>query len=143
MSTLDSRIRVLDRSDGKLLKAVGGSTGAAAKDEREEEPEYRNTEMRMRAVFAEGDAVVLSGSEGTAKQQAHVFAWDVVSGDVVACLPAGEGVRAVGCVAWNERGGCWAGGCSDGISFSCSFFLFTRPFFFIASCFGQHTDYEL
>ncbi|PKY03850.1 WD domain protein [Aspergillus campestris IBT 28561] len=114
VSTLDSRIRVLDRSDGKLLKAVGGRTGATKEEEGGEEPEYRNTEMRMRTVFAQGDAVVLSGSEGTAKQQAHVFAWDVVSGEVVACLPAGEGVKAVGCVAWNERGGCWAGGCSDG-----------------------------
>ncbi|PLB42315.1 WD40 repeat domain-containing protein [Aspergillus candidus] len=97
VSTLDSRIRVLDRSDGKLLKAVGGRTGATKE---EEEPEYRNTEMRMRTVFAQGDAVVLSGSEGTAKQQAHVFAWDVVSGEVVACLPAGEGVKAVGW--WRE-----------------------------------------
>ncbi|PKX96599.1 WD40 repeat domain-containing protein [Aspergillus novofumigatus IBT 16806] len=102
VSTLDSRIRMLDRADGKLLKAFGGeegleqsTTGASAA--------YRNSELRIRSVFAKGDAVVLSGSESTEgdpSPQAHVFAWDVL-------------MKVVSCVAWNEKGGCWAGGCSD------------------------------
>ncbi|KAB8076053.1 WD40-repeat-containing domain protein [Aspergillus leporis] len=110
-STLDSRIRLLDRADGKLLRAFGNEEKTAGKTE------YRNVELRIRSVFAKGDAVVLGGSEtekGTQGTQACVFAWDVVSGEVVACVPAGEGVRVVSCVAWNEKGGCWAGGCSDG-----------------------------
>ncbi|KAF4208467.1 hypothetical protein CNMCM6805_007931 [Aspergillus fumigatiaffinis] len=115
VSTLDSRIRMLDRADGKLLKAFGGeegiepsTTGARAT--------YRNSELRIRSVFAKGDAVVLSGSEsekGDRSPQAYVFAWDVLSGEVIATVPAGDGVKVVSCVAWNEKGGCWAGGCSD------------------------------
>ena len=103
-STLDGRIRMLDRADGTLLKAFGGGVG------------YQNKEMRIRSVFACGDAVVMSGSEGHGGQ-AHVFAWDVLSGEVVGVVEAGEGVKVVSCVAWNEKwgdGGCWAGGCSDG-----------------------------
>ncbi|EAU30425.1 predicted protein [Aspergillus terreus NIH2624] len=79
---------------------------------------YRNSELRVRSVFAQGDAVVLSGSEADKESgydDAAVFAWDVLSGEVVGCVSAGEGVRVVSCVAWNEKGGCWAGGCSDGI----------------------------
>ncbi|RHZ54670.1 WD40 repeat domain-containing protein [Aspergillus thermomutatus] len=116
VSTLDSRIRMLDRADGKLLKAFGGeegleqsTAGATAM--------YRNSELRIRSVFAKGDAVVLSGSEleeGHRSPQAHVFAWDVLSGEIIATVPAGDGVKVVSCVAWNEKGGCWAGGCSDG-----------------------------
>ncbi|GFF25560.1 WD repeat domain-containing protein 83 [Aspergillus lentulus] len=116
VSTLDSRIRMLDQADGKLLKAFGGEeglelgpTGARVA--------YRNSELRIRSVFAKGDAVVLSGSEsekGDPSLQAHVFAWDVLSGEIIATVPAGGGVKVVSCVAWNEKGGCWAGGCSDG-----------------------------
>ncbi|RAL09200.1 WD40 repeat domain-containing protein [Aspergillus homomorphus CBS 101889] len=121
-STLDGRIRMLDRSDGKLLQAFGG-------DEKEKVKEsftlgrsplaYRNSELRIRSVFAKADAVVLSGSEAekggdSTTAQAAVFAWDVLSGEVLAAVPAGEGVKAVSAVAWNEKGGCWAGGCSDG-----------------------------
>lgn len=98
VSSLDSKIRMLDREDGKLLKSFGGD-GA---------PGYKNTELRIRSVFAKADSVVLSGSEGP-----KVFAWDVLSGEVVACLDVG-GVKAVSCVAWNEKEKCWAGGCSDG-----------------------------
>lgn len=118
VSTLDSRIRMLDQADGKLLKAFGGEeglelgpTGARVA--------YRNSELRIRSVFAKGDAVVLSGSEsdkGDPSPQAHVFAWDVLSGEIIATVPAGGGVKVVSCVAWNEKGGCWAGGCSDGMS---------------------------
>ncbi|KAL4890152.1 WD domain protein [Aspergillus ambiguus] len=119
-STLDGRIRMLDRADGKLLKAFGmddaaggGGVGLGAGRRRR----YRNSELRVRSVFAQGDAVVLSGSEADKEvgdEGAAVFAWDVLSGEIVACVPAGDRVRVVSCVAWNEKGGCWAGGCSDG-----------------------------
>ena len=135
-STLDGRIRLLDRADGSLLKAFGGGGGNEEGGGGGGEgsytpkgkggksiPKYRNTEMRIRSVFAKGDAVVLSGSEGviagggddSISRQAHVFAWDVLSGEVIARVAAGEGVKVVSCVAWNEKGGCWAGGCSDGM----------------------------
>jgi mitogen-activated protein kinase organizer 1 len=107
---------MLDRTDGKLLKAFGGEDQAG-------EPggsRYLNKSLRIRSVFAKADAVVLSGSEAAdmdSKQrtsQASVFAWDVLSGDVIATIPAGEGVKVVSCVSWNETGGCWASACADG-----------------------------
>ena len=102
---------MLDQSNGQLLKAFGAS-------DKDTGPSYRNEELRVRSVFAKGDAVVLSGSEASpgsrAQMQAYMFAWDVLSGEVVAAVPAGMGVKAVSCVAWNEKRGQWAGGCSDG-----------------------------
>ncbi|EAW14797.1 WD40 repeat domain-containing protein [Aspergillus clavatus NRRL 1] len=114
ISTLDGRIRMLDRADGKLLQAFGGEEGYKSSPGN---AIYRNSELRIRSVFAKADAVVLSGSEaekGDRSAQAYVFAWDVLSGEVIASVPAGDGVKVVSCVAWNEKGGCWAGGCSDG-----------------------------
>ncbi|KAL4864182.1 hypothetical protein BDV12DRAFT_201348 [Aspergillus spectabilis] len=117
-STLDSRIRMLDRDDGKLLKAFGHEDSSKPPPlTRGKPPTYHNSELRIRSVFAKADAVVLSGSESDKDDlaaQAHMFAWDVLSGEVIAAIPAGEKVKAVSCVAWNEKGNCWAGGCSDG-----------------------------
>lgn len=119
-STLDSYIRMLDREDGKLLAAFGGprkkeEQAVQSAFSANRRPTYRNTELRIRSVFAQGDAVVLSGSEASKDDGggAAVFAWDVLSGDVVATVPMEEKVKVVSCVAWNEKGS-WAGGCSDG-----------------------------
>lgn len=122
-STLDNYIRVLDRRDGKLLAAFGGpgkkvdqSTQSVFAKPRHT---YRNTELRIRSVFARGDALVLSGSEAGKEDGglgAAVFAWDFLSGDLVATIPMGEKVKAVSCVAWSEAGS-WASGCSDGAYF--------------------------
>jgi mitogen-activated protein kinase organizer 1 len=120
ISSLDGRIRLLDRTDGRLLKAFGGEE-QVGKGPGSLEPKYRNKALRIRSVFAKADAVVLSGSEaadmeGTRKTsvQASVFAWDVLSGEIIATVSAGQGVKAVSCVAWNESAGCWAGACTDG-----------------------------
>ncbi|KAL4804913.1 WD40-repeat-containing domain protein [Aspergillus unguis] len=120
MSTLDSRIRILDRDDGKLLKAFGQGDSTQHSPSPFSRPApvaYCNTELRIRSVFAKAGAVVLSGSEADKhdrNSQAHTFAWDVLSGEIIASVPAGEKVKAVSCVAWNEKGKCWASGCSDG-----------------------------
>lgn len=147
-STLDGRIRMLDRSDGRLLQAFGKEKEIVG-GEREEKSSfmlgqpgslvYRNSELRIRSVFAKADAVVLSGGEAekvsgnsAAGGQAAVFAWDVLSGEIIAAVPAGPGVKAVSAVAWNEKGGCWAGGCSDGMfPFSVVQLFFCRLFYFI------------
>lgn len=117
VSTLDGYIRMLDRMDGKLLNAFGGEKGAPLGMARTRHV-YRNTELRVRSVFAQGDAVVLSGSEAAvgngAPSGAAAFAWDVLKGEVIATVPVGERVKAVSCVAWNEGAGNWAAGCSDG-----------------------------
>lgn len=115
VSSLDGKIRMLDRTDGKLLKAYGGETQEAKFGAK-----YVNKSLRIRSVFAKADAVVLSGSEAAdmdvkgKRSQAAVFAWDVLSGDVIATMPAGEGVKVVSSVAWNEKAQCWAGACADG-----------------------------
>lgn len=115
VSTLDSRIRMLDRADGRLLKAFGGDGENDAGPQMTAKRRYRNDELRIRSVFAKGDGVVLSGSEADKDDmasQAGVFAWDVLSGEVVASV--NERVKAVSCVAWNEKEKCFTGGCSDG-----------------------------
>jgi mitogen-activated protein kinase organizer 1 len=113
VSCLDGWIRMVDRADGRVLKGFGGVGGGGRGS-----VEYINKELRIRSTFAKGESVVLSGSEGAEsaeeKGNASVFAWDVLTGDVVTTIRAGEAVKVVSCVAWNEKGGCWAGGCSDG-----------------------------
>lgn len=119
-SSLDGWIRMIDRDDGKILKAFGGgngngegSGGAGSK------AKYRNKELRIRSVFAQRDGTVLSGSEasdvdGKGTMEASIFAWDVLTGEVISTVRAGDGVKAVSSVAWNEAGRCWAASCSDG-----------------------------
>ncbi|KAJ5562962.1 hypothetical protein N7461_001723 [Penicillium sp. DV-2018c] len=116
VSTLDGYIRMLDRMDGKLLNAYGGEKEkpAAMMPPAKQKHVYRNSELRVRSVFAMKDAVVLSGSEG-GDGGAAAFAWDVLEGEVVAAVPVGEAVRALSCVAWNEGGNNWAAGGSDGV----------------------------
>ncbi|GAT27806.1 WD domain protein [Aspergillus luchuensis] len=136
-STTDGRIRMLDRSDGKLLKAFGGDDVSPSQGN--SNATYRKSDLRIRSIFAKADAIVLSGSaaddsgNGNGVTQASVFAWDVLSGEVVACVPAGPGVKAVSAVSWNEKGNCWAGGCSDGMSqlFQCLFSFVQPSFLFI------------
>ncbi|CAG7923119.1 unnamed protein product [Penicillium olsonii] len=110
VSTLDGYIRMLDRMDGKLLKAFGGPARPGMMISK---LQYRNKELRVRSVFAQGGAVVLSGGEA-GEAGAGAFAWDVIKGEAIAAVPVGEKVKAVSCVAWNEKGGNWAAGCSDG-----------------------------
>lgn len=126
VSTLDGYIRMLDRMDGKLLKAFGGPGDKGTRQPpitglSTPRHTYRNTELRIRSVFARGDAVVLSGSEAVqgdgARLGAAAFAWDVLSGKTMATMPMGSKVKAVSCVAWNEKRGCWASGCSDGMTY--------------------------
>ncbi|EER27656.1 hypothetical protein D8B26_006250 [Coccidioides posadasii str. Silveira] len=109
-SCLDGRIRIVDRADGSVLKAFGGESGGTGR-----QPAYKNTELRIRSTFAKGDGAVLSGSELSDQTPgAHVFAWDVLSGNVINVVPVGEDVKVVSCVAWNEKGKNWAAGCSNG-----------------------------
>lgn len=118
-STLDSYIRMLDRTNGKLLAAFGGPLKERDAFSHSEQSRhvYRNDELRIRSVFAKGDAVVLSGSEAPKNDEhglgAAVFAWDILSGETIATVPMGEKIKVVSCVAWNEQG-YWAAGCSDG-----------------------------
>lgn len=121
-SCLDGRIRMVDRANGAVLKSFGegvGTDGEVREQRRRRAgPAYVNKELRIRSSFARGDGMVFSGSErgedAGDDPEAYVFAWDVVTGDLVQAVPVGTGIKVISCVAWNERGSSWAGACSDG-----------------------------
>ncbi|KAL1645776.1 Septin spn4 [Diplodia intermedia] len=71
-STLDSTIRLMDRSNGRLLQSYKA-------------PEYVNTEYRIRSTLGLKDTVAIAGSE-----DGSILAWDVVSGTVQHRLQHGE-----------------------------------------------------
>ncbi|EON69369.1 hypothetical protein W97_08629 [Coniosporium apollinis CBS 100218] len=70
---LDSVVRLMDRADGKLLKAYKAPG------------EFVNDNYRVRSTLGLNDSVVVSGSE-----DGRVFVWDLLSGDVVKRLWHGE-----------------------------------------------------
>ncbi|KAL1632603.1 hypothetical protein SLS56_003502 [Neofusicoccum ribis] len=71
-STLDSTIRLMDKSNGKLLQSYKA-------------PEYVNTTYRIRSTLGLKDAVAIAGSE-----DGSILAWDVVQGTVLHHLRHGE-----------------------------------------------------
>ncbi|KAI5295087.1 hypothetical protein KEM52_002391 [Ascosphaera acerosa] len=121
-SCLDSKVRMLDRSNGAVLRGFGGSsspatiTGAVAAVP----VTYHNESLRIRSCWAVGDGVVISGGEGERSggeggaEEGRLFAWDVLSGDMIAAIGMGRGVKVVSSVAWSESARTWAAGCSDG-----------------------------
>lgn len=125
VSCLDGKIRMIDRADGRVLKGFGNDDDGGGgtldnQNERANRAKYMNKGLRIRSAFAKSDSVVFSGgetNEETSDVEGHVFAWDVLSGELITKVSAGVGVRVVSAVAWNERGGCWAGACSDGTLF--------------------------
>ncbi|KAI1924766.1 hypothetical protein LOZ64_000643 [Ophidiomyces ophidiicola] len=109
-SCLDGRIRMMDIADGSVLKSFGEGNMDSDK-----KPTYKNKELRIRSTFARGDSAVISGSEpGDQDTKAYIFAWDVLSGNSIGTIPAGNEKKVVSCVAWNEKGKNWAAGCSNG-----------------------------
>ncbi|OCK80603.1 WD40 repeat-like protein [Lepidopterella palustris CBS 459.81] len=65
VSSLDSTLRLMDKPDGKLLKAYKA-------------PEYTNTDYRIRSTLGLNDSVVVSGSES-----GLIFVWDLLEGTVL------------------------------------------------------------
>lgn len=102
---------MIDETDGSVLKSFGGDRGEADK-----QPTYTNKELRIRSTFAHADGAVFSGSERREQDtEAHIFAWDVLSGAVIGSVSVGD-VKVASCVAWNEKAKNWAAGCSNGTS---------------------------
>ena len=106
VSTLDSRLRLMDRGSGKCLQTF-------------RDAEFRNEAYRMRSTLAMGDAVAISGSE-----DGRVVVWDVLTGEVRERLwhkqHDGDGQHAngkrdvVSAVAWNPMRKQWASAGGDG-----------------------------
>lgn len=93
-STLDSTLRLMDRSSGKCLQTF--KDGA-----------FKNEAYRIRSTLAMADSVAVSGSE-----DGSIFVWDVLSGDLLHRLwqKEGGGSQAstttkkdvVAATAWNQ-----------------------------------------
>lgn len=105
VSTLDGRIRLLDRRDGTLLQSFGGGKDG-----------YVNQDLRLKACFGQGEAIVIAGSES----DGGVRAWDVVSAEKITELDIGENGKVVSVVSWRNNGkgaagdSVWASGGADG-----------------------------
>lgn len=93
VSTLDSHIRLMDRSGGKLLQTFRG---------------HKNTDYRLRSCFGRGEATVLAGSE-----DGLIYVWDVAQGTIIAKLAAHQGANA-SAIAWNNHKQQWASVGTDG-----------------------------
>ena len=105
VSSLDSTLRLLDRSNGKLLQSY-------------KHPDYTNTTYRIRSTLTAKDSVVLSGSE-----DGFIYSWDVVSGEMLQKVdhyaaqdPAStrNSKRVVSAVAQKKRDTEWASASGDG-----------------------------
>ena len=127
VSTLDSTLRLMDRSDGRMLRSYAAPG------------EFRNGEYRTRSALGGDDGYALSGSE-----DGYVYAWDVLSGEKVARVRhcEDEGVRtskkvvsAVAC----RKGGSWASAGGDGkfadlhVGFWCLTWIFLTDGFGVGS----------
>lgn len=115
VSTLDSKIRLMDREFGSCLKTYGDAG-------------LKNEELRVQSILGGKEQYVLAGDEmaGTPGQnsEGRLWAWDVLTGEVKAKItvpwgPAGtepkkkligkdgrekERVNVVSCAAWREDG---------------------------------------
>ncbi|KAL9624281.1 MAG: hypothetical protein Q9160_001528 [Pyrenula sp. 1 TL-2023] len=77
VSTLDDRVRLLERGTGALLQSFPGGKGEG--DERAGpggEGGYANSSLRLHASFGVNESILLSGSEADGR----VRAWDVLTG---------------------------------------------------------------
>ncbi len=97
---LDSKVRLIDRKDGGCLRAFRGNG-------------FTNDELRIKSCFGRGEAIVVSGSEGNGR----VNAWDVMTGQVLGSVEAGEKVISI--VRWRNKSRdvntVWASGGADGV----------------------------
>ncbi|KAK1775252.1 WD40-repeat-containing domain protein [Copromyces sp. CBS 386.78] len=123
VGSLDSKIRLMDRSNGQCLRTYGGvekgsgDVGAAAGG-------WTNKEIRVQSVLGGGERWVVAGDENGAENsngEGRVWAWDLLTGRLVAKLgvpwgPGGgkvvvgrdgkekERKNVVSCVAWKDSG---------------------------------------
>lgn len=87
VSSLDSTIRLMDRTNGQLLKAY--------RDEG-----YVNTDLRVRSTLGLNDSVVLSGSD-----DGMVVAWDLLEGECLKRFRHSEMKEGKGKTATKEAKG--------------------------------------
>ncbi len=124
VSTLDNKVRLMDRANGACLKTY-------------EDESRRNEDLRVQAVFGGKERYVIAGDEltavpstapktgGESSEEGRLWVWDLMTGKVVTKLSVpwgpgpGEGGRkrivgrdgkekerknVVSCIAWKEGG---------------------------------------
>lgn len=105
VSTSDSTLRLMDRANGKMLQSY-------------KDAGFVNTTYRIRSTSTANDGIVLSGAE-----DGRIYAWDVLSGQVVQRLShyaaddlAGmrNSRKVVSAVAARRKGDQWASASGDG-----------------------------
>lgn len=97
VSALDGKIRLMDKSNGKMLQSFSG---------------HVNQDLRVRSCFAEREEFVVSGSE-----DGEVWCWDLVTAECKAKLKGhgeGKGGKVVSCVDTRRSGGQMITGGVDG-----------------------------
>lgn len=125
-STLDSTIRLMDKSNGKLLQSY---------------KTHINKDYRIRSTLAFADSVVIAGSE-----DGRIYAWDLLTGDVIAKLGDDDdggarphGGKVASAVACHPARREWASGGVDGEFFfssplhggvACEKWVYTKACFF-------------
>ncbi|KAL8879489.1 MAG: hypothetical protein Q9198_002903 [Flavoplaca austrocitrina] len=93
VSTLDSVIRLMDKSNGQMLQSYKGHT---------------NTDYRVRSSLGLGDSIVVSGSE-----DGKIYVWDVLEGKVVETMIA-HGRKVASAVSCCNSRKEWASAGTDG-----------------------------
>ena len=93
VSTLDSVIRLMDKSNGQLLQTYKG---------------HSNTDYRIRSCLGFRDTAVISGSE-----DGKIYAWNLLEGKVLETLSAHDG-KIASAVTCNSACKQWASAGVDG-----------------------------
>lgn len=119
VGSLDSKIRLMDRSNGQCLRTYGSSGGDSSAG-----GGWTNKEIRVQSVLGGGERWVVAGDENGAENsngEGRVWAWDLLTGKLVAKLgvpwgPGGgkavvgrdgkekERKNVVSCLAWKDGG---------------------------------------
>lgn len=104
VGTLDSTLRLFDKTNGKLLQAFKDST-------------FTNTTYRLRSVLCMNDSAALCGSE-----DGQIFAWDILDGKLLHKVRHTEGSGStkkdvVSAVTFNDLRKEWASAGGDGEGF--------------------------
>ncbi|SPQ21813.1 4e15b728-96b3-4570-89e3-63f7fd66d13a [Thermothielavioides terrestris] len=119
VGSLDSKIRLMDRANGACLRTYGDAG-------------WRNAELRVQSVLGGGERFVVAGDEmaatsgggsEAAASEGRVWAWDLLTGRLVATVPVPWGnsnehrkkiigrdgkekerKNVVSCIAWKDGG---------------------------------------
>lgn len=87
IGSLDSTVRLMDRSNGQMLASFGSSpsstpSATTSTTTTTTSPEFKNTLYRSQVAFGHGESVVLAGDE-----TGRLWAWDIVSGRPLSNIP--------------------------------------------------------